>query len=118
MKSFLLLKSSLISTKGMWRNGFKYSRDLGRDFKLTTKTTVTTKIQSELKLGFHLPKKLFYLVQSNPFKNHEKCFLFHCKCFFLFSRYLNFCLEFLFKLDFLRKKASYVILLTDRISLP
>ena len=30
-----------------------------------------------------------------PFKNDEKCFLFHFKKLLLFSRYLNFCLDFL-----------------------
>ena len=32
--------------------------------------------------------------KGKPFKNDEKCFLFHL---FSFSRYLNFCLEFLVK---------------------
>ena len=30
------------------------------------------------KLGSHLPKKVFYLLQKLPFKNDE-CFLFHLK---------------------------------------
>ena len=39
-----------------------------------------------------LPKKLFYLLQQTPFKNDEKCLLFHLLKLFSFSRYLNFCL--------------------------
>ena len=30
-----------------------------------------------LKSDSHVPKKLFYLLQWNHFKNDEKCFLFH-----------------------------------------
>ena len=33
----------------------------------------------ELKSDSHPPKKLFYLLQQKPFKNDEKCFLFHRK---------------------------------------
>ena len=35
-----------------------------------------------LKSYSHLPKKLFYLLQSKPFKNDENCFLFHLKSSF------------------------------------
>ena len=36
-----------------------------------------------------------FLATEIPFKNIEKCFLFHLKKLFLFSfsRYLNFCLD-------------------------
>ena len=41
-----------------------------------------TKWRSSLKLDFHLPKKLFYLIQWKPFKNEENYFLFHLKSYF------------------------------------
>ena len=39
-----------------------------------------------------------YIAESNNYiaKNDEKCFLFHLKKLFLFSRYWNFCLDILF----------------------
>ena len=50
----------------------------------------------KFKLGSHLPKKFFYLLQWKPFKNDENCFLFHLKSSFHFQDiYLSFCLEFL-----------------------
>ena len=48
-----------------------------------------------LKLDSELLRKLFYLLQLKPFKNDEKCFLFHLKTLFSFSRYLNICFDFL-----------------------
>ena len=39
-------------------------------------------LQETLKLNSVLPKTIFYLFQSNPFKNDEKCFLFHPKSSF------------------------------------
>ena len=35
--------------------------------------------RTRLKSDSHLPKKLLYLLQWKPFKNDEKCFLFHVK---------------------------------------
>ena len=35
-----------------------------------------------LKSGSYLPKKLFYMLQRNPFKNDEKCFLFRIETSF------------------------------------
>ena len=42
-----------------------------------------------LKSDSHLLKKVFHLLQWNPFKNDEKCFLFHLKNF-LRSLIFNF----------------------------
>ena len=42
----------------------------------------TNQQRCPLKSDSHLPKQLFYLVQRKPFKNNEKCFLFHLKSSF------------------------------------
>ena len=39
-------------------------------------------VQQDLKLGSHLPKKFVSFASKTPFKNDEKCFLFHLKSFF------------------------------------
>ena len=53
MKSFLLRKSILLSTKDIWRNGLVSSRDLGRDIKVTTlcffcKNTLYKNIEAQI----------------------------------------------------------------------
>ena len=50
----------------------------------STLTAVKPSVESmeTLKSDSHLPKKLFYLLQSKPFKNDEKSFLFHIKSAF------------------------------------
>ena len=46
-------------------------------------SSFTIFLNAVLKSDSHLPKKnLFYLLQCKPFKNDEKCFLFHLKISF------------------------------------
>ena len=40
--------------------------------------------------AFIFQKKLLYLLQSKPFKNDEKCFLFHLKSYFRSRDVLKF----------------------------
>ena len=99
MKSFLLLISNLISTKGVWQNGFKYSRDLGRDPKLTTKTT----LKPWIKVGLSPSKKTFFVwFDQIPLKIMKNAFYFTVNAFFVLE---------IFKLDFSRKKASQLLML-------
>ena len=47
-----------------------------------------------LKVGLLPQHSCFYLLQWKAFKSDGKCFLLDVKSFFLFSRYLDFCLDF------------------------
>ena len=55
----------------------------------------------------------------NHFKNDEKCFLFHLKSSISFSRYLNFCLDFLVMQQngLIRKTSLVTKFLTSQLGL-
>ena len=50
--------------------------------------------QMHLKVGLSPSKKLFYLLHWKPFKNDEKCFLFHIKSYFRSQDIYNFALNY------------------------
>ena len=57
----------------------------------------------------HPPKEIFYLLQWKPFKNDEKCFLFHLKSSFCFQDISSFVLTFwLFRKNGLIRKIRLV----------
>ena len=46
-------------------------------------------LNANLKSDSHLPKKTCYLPHWKPFKNDEKCFLFHLKSSFKIFKFLS-----------------------------
>ena len=63
-------------------------------FNLIDIFMLSTLTKLKLKLDPHLPKNIFYLLQWKPFKNDEKCFLFHFESSFQSQHIKIFVLNF------------------------